>query len=43
MGIYREPVEDADQSLDDAEIHYARVGTLVLMKIPPGWPSETSP
>jgi MoxR-like ATPase len=34
-GIYREDVEDANQTLDDGEIHYARVGTLVLFKIKP--------
>ncbi|MBK1834875.1 DNA repair ATPase [Roseibacillus ishigakijimensis] len=34
-GIYAEPVEDADQSLDDAEIFYAEVGPLVLLKILP--------
>ena len=34
-GIYREPVLDADQSLDDAEVHYARLGTLILLKILP--------
>ena len=26
LGIYSEPVEDANQSLDDAEIAYARLG-----------------
>ena len=34
-GIYREPVDDPHQSLDDAEIHYAKVGTLILLKIRP--------
>ena len=34
-GIYSEPVEDHHQSLDDAEIHYARVGVLVLVKVLP--------
>jgi len=34
-GIYREPVDDATQSLDDAEIHYAAVGTLILIKVLP--------
>ncbi len=34
-GIYAEPVDHADQTLDDAEIHYAVVGNLVLMKIRP--------
>ena len=41
LGIYREPVDDADQSLDDAEIHYADLGTLVLLRVLPynetGW------
>lgn len=35
LGIYREPVEDATQSLDDAEIEYARLGDLILLKIKP--------
>ncbi|MFO0552720.1 MAG: DNA repair ATPase [Polyangiaceae bacterium] len=34
-GIYREPVEDANQTLDDAEIAYARVGVLILIRIKP--------
>lgn len=34
-GIYREDVDDPQQSLDDAEIHYAKVGTLILLKILP--------
>lgn len=34
-GIYAEPVDHADQTLDDAEIHYAIVGNLVLLKIRP--------
>ncbi len=34
-GIYAEPVDNADQKLDDAEIFYAIVGNLVLMKIRP--------
>ncbi len=34
-GIYREPVEDANQTLDDAEIGYSRVGALILLKIRP--------
>ncbi|MGI9470062.1 MAG: DNA repair ATPase, partial [Rubripirellula sp.] len=32
-GIYAELVDNADQTLDDAEIHYAIIGNLVLMKI----------
>lgn len=35
QGIYREPVEDAHQSLADAQVHYARLGTLVLLKMLP--------
>ncbi len=34
-GIYAEPVEDADQTLDDAEVFYAIVGNIVLLKIRP--------
>ncbi|MGV3774719.1 MAG: DNA repair ATPase [Verrucomicrobiales bacterium] len=34
-GIYSEPVDNADQTLDDAEIFYALVGNLVLLKIRP--------
>ncbi|MBX3746172.1 MAG: DNA repair ATPase [Verrucomicrobiae bacterium] len=34
-GIYSEPVENADQTLDDAEFHYARVGSLLLLKVRP--------
>jgi hypothetical protein len=34
-GIYSEPVDNADQTLDDAEIEYATVGNLVLMRIKP--------
>ncbi|HEX2835610.1 MAG TPA: DNA repair ATPase [Thermoanaerobaculia bacterium] len=34
-GIYSEPVDDADQSLDDAQIHYAIVGSLILIKLLP--------
>ncbi|MEM0897173.1 MAG: DNA repair ATPase, partial [Verrucomicrobiota bacterium] len=35
QGIYAEPVEDADQTLDDAEIFYATVGSLTLLQIKP--------
>ncbi len=35
QGVYSEPVEDATQSLDDASIDFARVGSLVLLKILP--------
>ena len=34
-GIYAEPVTQRDQTLDDAEIHYAIVGHLILLKIRP--------
>lgn len=34
-GIYSEPVDHADQTLDDAEIHYASLGNIVLLKIRP--------
>ena len=34
-GIYAEPVDHADQQLDDAEIYYAIVGNLVLLKMKP--------
>ncbi len=34
-GVYREPVEDANQTLDDAEISYAVVGALIIVKIKP--------
>ncbi|MCO8123579.1 DNA repair ATPase [Stieleria sp. TO1_6] len=34
-GIYAEPVDNPDQKLDDAEIHYAVLGNLVLLKMKP--------
>ncbi|GAB3434203.1 DNA repair ATPase [Actinophytocola sediminis] len=34
-GIYREPVEEKLQSLADADVRYARVGPLILLKILP--------
>jgi hypothetical protein len=34
-GIYAEPVDDPDQTLDDAEIYYGIVGNIILMKIRP--------
>ncbi|WP_298860481.1 DNA repair ATPase, partial [uncultured Gimesia sp.] len=34
-GIYSEPVNDPDQILDDAEIFYAIIGSLILLKIRP--------
>ncbi len=41
QGIYSEPVDDEHQSLDDAEIHYAKVGELILLKIKPYRETET--
>jgi hypothetical protein len=35
LGIYREPVDDPNQTLDDAEIAYAKVAGLILLKIKP--------
>lgn len=35
LGIYREDVEDKTQSLDDADIRYAQVGKLILIKVLP--------
>ncbi|NIB39102.1 AAA family ATPase [Pseudomaricurvus alkylphenolicus] len=35
LGIYNEPVEDKTQSLDDAQIAYAKVGSLILIRIRP--------
>jgi hypothetical protein len=34
-GIYAEPVDNPDQTLDDAEIFYAVLGSLILLKIRP--------
>jgi len=34
-GIYQEPVDDPDQTLDDAEIQYAVVDNIILLKIRP--------
>ncbi|MEZ4238765.1 MAG: DNA repair ATPase [Myxococcota bacterium] len=34
-GIWREPVDDPRQSLDDADIQYAKRGNLVLLKVKP--------
>jgi len=34
-GIYAEPVDNPDQTLDDAEFFYAIVGNLILLKILP--------
>ena len=35
IGIYREPVDDPDQTLDDAEFFYALVGNIILLKMRP--------
>lgn len=35
IGVYSEPVDDDTQSIDDASIHYAKVGSLILLKIKP--------
>jgi hypothetical protein len=35
VGIYSEPVDDRDQTLDDAEMFYAIVGNLILLRIKP--------
>ncbi len=34
-GIYAEPVDNAEQTLDDAEIFYAIVGNIIILKIRP--------
>lgn len=34
-GVYEEPVDEPLQSLADAEIHYAKLGPLILLKILP--------
>jgi MoxR-like ATPase len=35
QGIYREPVDDANQSLDDGDIAYASLGALILLRVLP--------
>ena len=35
LGIYREPVQDKTQSLDDAVIEFAQLGSLILLKVLP--------
>ncbi len=35
LGIYREPVDDPDQGLDDGEIRYAKLGGLILIEVLP--------
>lgn len=34
-GIYAEPVDNADQTLDDAEIYFCVIGNLILLKMRP--------
>lgn len=34
-GIYAEPVDNPDQTLDDAEIYYAIIGNIILLKMRP--------
>ncbi|GAA3460855.1 DNA repair ATPase [Saccharothrix longispora] len=34
-GVYREPVDEPLQSLADADVHYARVGSLILLRVRP--------
>ena len=35
QGIWNEPVDDPDQALDDADVYYAEVDSLILLKIRP--------
>ncbi len=35
LGIYREPVDDPTQSLDDADVSFASVGDFILLRIRP--------
>ena len=35
FGVYREPVDDPHQSLDDAEISYCKLGALILLRVLP--------
>ncbi|TVP83015.1 MAG: DNA repair protein, partial [Puniceicoccaceae bacterium] len=35
LGIYREPVDDDTQSIDDSDYYYAELGSLILLKILP--------
>lgn len=35
QGIYSEPVDNPDQTLDDAEIHYAIQGPMIILKVRP--------
>ncbi|WPJ98110.1 DNA repair ATPase [Coraliomargarita algicola] len=40
-GIYTEPVDNPDQTLDDADIHYASVGSLIFLRIKPYQEKQT--
>jgi hypothetical protein len=40
-GIYSEPVDNPDQTLDDADIHYACVGSLIFLRIKPYQEKQT--
>jgi MoxR-like ATPase len=35
LGIYREAVEERDQALEDAQVSYAKLGGLILLKVLP--------
>jgi len=41
LGIYEEPVDDATQTLGDAEIAYAQLGLLILLQVRPYRESAT--
>lgn len=41
QGIYREDVDDPNQSLDDADIRYAQRGNLILLSIKPFGETDT--
>ncbi|MDR7152082.1 hypothetical protein J2W49_004058 [Hydrogenophaga palleronii] len=41
LGIYSEPVDDLHQSLADAEVAWARLGLLILLRIKPYRETET--
>ncbi|MEH6443664.1 MAG: DNA repair ATPase [Oceanospirillaceae bacterium] len=41
LGIYQEPVEDQTQSLADADISFAQIGSLILLKITPYRETQT--
>ena len=34
-GVYAEPVDDPDQTLDDAEVYFAIIGNIILLKMRP--------